>query len=248
MMHGLYTAANGMLVQQLASDATANNLANASTDGYRRQLPAVTAFPQLVDRALQSRLPLQDVLAEPTQNLLMLSTTTDAAAGILRQTGNPTDLALRGDGFFVLGDADGRELLTRSGSFSLNADQQLATPDGLLVRGESGPITIDSPTWEVDRTGRVLVDGMEVDRLRVVVPSDPSGMQRVGETRWAAGAVVPLRAPQIAQGALESSNVNAIAEMVSLITATRQFEANQKSVQSIDATLDKLVNEVGRTA
>jgi len=89
---------------------------------------------------------------------------------------------------------------------------------------------------------------MEVDRLRVVVPSDPSGMQRVGETRWAAGAVVPLRAPQIAQGALESSNVNAIAEMVSLITATRQFEANQKSVQSIDATLDKLVNEVGRTA
>lgn len=248
MIHGLYSAANGMLVQQMATDTTANNLANASTAGYRRQLPSITSFAQRLDASLQAKLPVNPVYAEPTANLLTLSGVTDPRTGSIRQTGNPTDFALRGDGFFVLDDAAGHELLTRSGSFTLNPDNQLTTEDGLLVQGERGPISIDGATWEVDPAGRVLVDSDEIDRLRVVVPSDPASMTRVGATRWQAAGVMPMSNPRVQQGYLESSNVNPVAEMVALITASRQFEANQKSVQAIDSTLDRLVNEVGRTA
>ncbi|MHB0938741.1 MAG: flagellar hook-basal body protein [Armatimonadota bacterium] len=244
MIHGLYTAASGMLVQQTALDANANNLANAGTTSYRRQLVSVNSFPRALENAWGAIAPLE---GEPSPSrYLATAMMTDTAGGILRQTENPGDLALRGDGFFVIRDAAGREALTRDGSFTLNPDNELATADGWQVLGERGPITIDSATWQVDPSGQVTVDGTVVDRLQIVLPA--AGATRIGNTRWAAADTTPAANPRVAQGYLESSNVNTVAEMVALIAATRTFEASQRCVQALDSTLDRAVNEVGRTA
>ena len=243
MIHGLYTAAGGMLVQQAALDANANNLANAGTTGYRRQLVSVNSFPRALENAWGMPAPLEETTPS---YVLTTALANDGTIGILRQTENPSDLALRGDGFFIIRDGTGREALTRDGTFTLNPDNELATADGWQVLGERGPITIDSADWQVDPSGQVTVDGMVVDRLQVVRPD--AGATRIGHTRWTAAATTPVANPRVAQGYLESSNVNTVAEMVALIAATRTFEASQRCVQALDATLDRAVNEVGRTA
>lgn len=243
MIHGLYTAAGGMLVRQAALDANANNLANAGTTGYRRQLVSINSFPCALENAWGMSAPLEETT--PSSYLTIVSGN-DETVGILRQTGNPADLALRGDGYFVIRDATGREALTRDGSFTLNSDNVLATTDGWQVLGERGPITIDSADWQVDPSGQVIVDGTVIDRLLVVLPD--GGAIRIGNTRWAAAATTPVANPRVAQGYLESSNVNTVAEMVALIAATRTYEASQRCVQAIDATVDRAVNDVGRTA
>jgi len=245
MIHGLYTAAGGMLVQQAALDANANNLANASTTGYRRQVVSVNAFSRALDNASGMIAPLEETTPS---YYLTPALTNDGSIGILRQTGNPSDLALRDSGFFVIRAASGQEALTRDGSFTLNTDNELSTVDGWQVLGERGPITIDSANWQVDPSGQVVVDGTVVDRLQIVLPSNPAAATRIGNTRWAAAGATPVANPRVAQGYLESSNVNTVAEMVALITATRTFEASQRCVQALDSTLDRAVNEVGRTA
>lgn len=237
MIQGLYRAASGMLIQQTTSDATAHNLANVSTVGYRRQVTSVNAFSDLVNDQL---------LAEAsTPRWLATRSATDTADGTLRPTGNNTDIALRGDGFFTLQSPTGDLAYTRNGAFTLNADHQLSTPDGWLVLGERGPITLDAPNWEIDHSGQVVADGATLDRLQVVRFAANDG-NRLGDTRWTAGEVLPATNVQVESGYLESSNVNAITEMVALITATRSFEANQRCVQAIDATLDRAVNDIAR--
>lgn len=245
MIHGLYTAASGMLVQQTALDANANNLANASTTGYRRQLVSVNSFPRALENAWGTTSPLEETTPS---NYLTTALTNDGAIGIFRQTENPSDLALRGDGFFVIRAAFGQEALTRDGAFTLNTDNELSTADGWQVLGERGPITIDSANWQVDPSGQVVVDGTAVDRLQIVLPSNPGAAARIGNTRWVAADTTPVATPRVAQGYLESSNVNTVAEMIALIAATRTFEASQRCVQALDSTLDRAVNEVGRTA
>ena len=244
-MSSIGASLSGIRANQFMLDVIGNNLANASTAGYRRQLVSVNAFPQMLEAAWDAIPPAGEM---SDAFVLSSAMSTDRAAGILRQTGNPGDLAIRGDGFFVIRAASGEKVLTRNGAFTLNSDNQLATTDGWLVLGERGPIAIDSASWQVDPSGQVLVDGQAVDRLRIEAPANPAAMSRIGDTRWMAGDAAPVRNATVEQGYLESSNVNIVAEMVALITATRSFEASQRCVQALDSTLDRAVNDIGRTA
>jgi flagellar basal-body rod protein FlgG len=246
MLSGLYASASGMLTQQQRYDALATDLANVSTNGYRRQVTATRA----VDRVLQQQMANapDNLLASKGRflpKLLQAISTVDEAPGAIRATGNLTDFALRGPGYFCIQTPYG-EVYTRDGSFTLNAQHQLVTENGDLVLGERGPVTVNGAEWEVTPKGEILVDGTLTDKFKLVDLPNLQGAQRVGRNLWAAPETRPAASTEIAQRHLEGANVNALSTMAELIANTRLYEANQRSLQAQDSTLERAVNDIGR--
>lgn len=234
MVRGLTAASMGMIAQMAGQDITANNLANANTAGYKRDVPS---FESLLSSA---------VGAAPATHVTPRGGT-DFAQGVLKDTGDKLHLALEGEGFFAVQTPAG-PAYTRNGSLSVSADGYLATQSGNKVLGASGPIRIGRGDVSVDPQGLVSQNGAVVDTLQVVRFANQGALSKVGGGMWSAGGAVPAPATgtTVRQGYLESSNVNSVSEMVSMITAFRTFEASQKAIQAQDSTLDKCVNEVGR--
>jgi flagellar basal-body rod protein FlgF len=181
---------------------------------------------------------------------VVASGATDFGAGALRQTGAPLDLALEGDGFFVVQTARG-ERYTRAGSFALNADGQLVTHRGDLVVGERGPVTVPPGEIGVGEDGTVSVSGRAVERLRIVRFNSPSAaLTKEGDSLFAAnGSERPTEAnnARVLQGSLESSNVNPLAELSAMIENSREFDSLQRSVTLLMNDLGrKIAGEIGR--
>jgi flagellar basal-body rod protein FlgF len=248
MIRGLYVSADGMLAQTITQDVLAANLANVSTPGYRKDAPAVRGFRQVLDdeaAAIAAEFPTELEWQRPL--FLGVAAQTDFSAGPLEQTGNACHLALEGDGFFAV-ETPTSTAYTRSGAFTLSADGALVTAQGDRVLGEGGPIEIHGASFEVASDGRVTVDGQVVDRLKVVAFADPGRLEKMGNSLFAApGDAQPDAAGALVrQGYLEGSNVNAVEQMVAMITGLRAFEANQRAIAAQDETLKQAVTEVGR--
>ncbi len=191
--------------------------------------------------------------------------------GAFKQTQNDFDMALEGKGFFCLETEDG-ERYTRNGSFLIDRDGFLVTKDGYKVLGENGPIQIKKNNFMVDEDGNVFENleysddqmrlvSMEenewnrtvlIDKLKIVDFPKLRYIKKIGEslyreTKYSEKAyIIENERPKVRQGFIESSNVNPVVEMVSLIEVHRNYEANQKMIQANDAALSKAVNEVGR--
>ena len=191
--------------------------------------------------------------------------------GAFKQTQNDFDMALEGKGFFCLETEDG-ERYSRNGSFLIDRDGFLVTKDGYKVLGENGPIQIKKNNFMVDEDGNVFENleysddqmrlvSMEenewnrtvlIDRLKIVDFPKLRYIKKIGEslyreTKYSEKAyIIENERPKVRQGFIESSNVNPVVEMVSLIEVHRNYEANQKMIQANDAALSKAVNEVGR--
>ena len=237
MTHGIYSAGSAMALLELRQEITANNLANAATTGFRRDVLAARE-PGPGEKGLRFG-PL---------TLPVLDTRPSLESGAIVQTGNAGDLAISGDGFFVV-EADGRELLTRAGAFQRDANGFLVNGTGDRLLGKAGPIRVDADEFQIARDGQVVVRGAVIDALRIEAPSAGSALRKAGEGLYERPAATgPPRPAESAvfQGYLEKSNVNAIREMISLIEAFSAYEANAKSIQTEDHLLDKAVNEVGR--
>jgi flagellar basal-body rod protein FlgG len=223
-----------MMAQMTAQEAVANNLANANTAGYKRDIPSFgTTLSGLTGAA-------------PTASV-QANTGFDNTQGAMQETGNPFQVALSGDGFFAVQTQNGVGY-TRDGSFAASPDGYLVTANGDRVLGNSGPIRITGTSFQVDGQGQITQDGVQTDKLQIVSFGGTQGMAKIGDNLWSAGTAVPQRVStaEVHQGYLEGSNVNTVREMVSMITGLRGYEANQKAIQSQDETLDKLVNDVGR--
>lgn len=232
MINGLYSSSAGMLGQLEQQDAITNNLANANTPGYKR---SSVSFAAVSERVTIEEIGRAEAPSKKVPCVIPIPfSKTDRSQGIMQDTANPTNLAIDGPGYFVVSNGRSQEL-TRRGNFTLNGSGQLSTTDGSLVIGQNGPIRVSSANWSVDPNGTVKVNGAAIDRLRII-----SGNQ----TRSADGQQPVGR---ILQGQLENSNVSVVNEMVSMLTALRSYEANQKSIQSIDQTLEKIINIGGRT-
>lgn len=240
MIRGLYQNAASMILLEEKTDVLANNMANVSTAGYKdrgvyfQQL--ITAEEALQRNLQQVRLPDG---ATPTY--------TDYTAGVLKQTGNPWDLAIRGDGFFAVQTPTGTAY-TRSGQFTTNQEGVLVDASGYPVIGEGGPVTIPQGSQlDVDASGSISVDGTQVGRLAVFSFPLQEAVYLTGNYfRPAGGQVSASTDATVEQGYLEGSNVSVVREMVEMIQAHRHFEANQKLIQAQDGTLNKTVNDVGR--
>jgi len=207
----------------------ANNLANVNTPGYKADQ---VSFSEVLDEAT----------GLPTVSATQY---TEMTGGSREQTGNPLDVAVDGDGFFVVNTPDGRRF-TRDGSFRLGADGTLGTADGNPVLGSSGPIVLDPEVSgiRIDPNGKVWADGEEVDTLQVVAFPAGAPPAKVGGNLFDGTGDTPVENPRVSQGALERSNVSSILEMSRMIEIARGYEAYQKLVQSLDQTAAQ-TNDVG---
>ncbi|MBK8128362.1 MAG: flagellar basal-body rod protein FlgF [bacterium] len=239
MIKGIYSSAAAMRAGIVRQDLTANNLANASTTGFKR------------DRFVIEQ-QLDGANVGDSRNLLDAvkgAGYTAFSAGPLESTEAPLDFALQGSGFFVVTDQDGTHY-TRNGRFDRNAEGQLVDAEGRRVQGEGGDLTIPPGIVTVSDDGRVSVDGVSLDRLRVVEFENPGELVKTKDSLFsdpnnAAGERAVART-SVAQGFLEQSNVDAVREMVEMIATARHYEASSRLMTAQDASLNHVVNDIGR--
>jgi flagellar basal-body rod protein FlgF len=223
----IYLSMAGAKATMQRQDVLANNLANASTTGFRAELQAFRAVPVRGDGA--------------STRVYALETTTgyDATPGAVAATGRPLDVAMQGNAWLAVQGLDGTEAYTRMGSLQVGPDGTLATAGGLTVMGDGGPIAIPpnteasiAPDGTVSvRQANGTVNG--VGRRKLVTPEAP--LARGTDGLFRAGEDLPADpTARVAGGALEGSNVSAIESMVSMISAARQFEQQMKMLKSAE--------------
>lgn len=226
-INGMTRAAHALHYLERRQEIAANNLANVDTNGFKAE--------RVFARLLEGDLPVVD-------------TRTDLQAGALKQTGAPLDLAIGGEGFFVIGAGDG-ERLTRGGSFQLDAERRIVDAHGNPLLGEDGPIVLPSGSVAVDDAGTVSVDGTRVAQLRLERVPRGTALQHAGGTQFLADdARTPLEPEErvVRQGYLEDSNVNSVGSMVDLISIQRAYAAVQRTVTTLDGVRQTIANDLGK--
>ena len=256
MVRGLYTAYTGMINQQKRLDTVTNNLANASTTGFKREGLTSKSFDQMLTVKLNDlSVPyLNEGIGKMSLGVKIGENYTDYSQGSLKETGNTYDLALAGNGFFTISYTDKKgntsEKYTRDGEFTMDSEGYLRTLEGDYVQGEGGAIMIPVETSEVSirDNGDIYADGEYVDSLRIVDFEDYNNIEKFGEnlSNVVDGATETESTAAVKQGYLEMSNINVVKEMVEMITISRAYESNQKLIQTEDDMLDKSVNQVGK--
>lgn len=224
---GLTSAAAALSMLERQQSVLANNLANASTRGFKAEQP----FSRLLDNARA-----------------VTDTTVDATPGTLADTGNPLDVAMEGDGFFVI-QTPGGERFVRTGSFQLDTDRRLVDGRGNPLLGEDGPIALPPGAVTIDATGLVQVNGRTLQRLRLERVADASRLQHEGGTQFLPDATrtpIPPAERLVRQGALEESNVNPMLAMTSMLDLLGKFQAAQKVLTTIDQTRGVAVSELAK--
>lgn len=237
MLQRFENATASMVAMTQHQERIANNLANANTTGYQRDRVFMEALNERIDN---EGAPRSDRV--PNQ-------WADQTPGSLENTGNPLDLAIDGEGYFAVLDENGNERFTRAGDFTVDANQTLRTASGHAVQGIGGPIQVPDGEGAVEVTndGRLSRDGNEFGQLRVVGFEDPSQLERLDGSTFAAEDVpVELNDPSVVQGHLEGSNVDPIAEMNEMINHHRRFEMQQRMMRTNDELLGRVTRELGQ--
>lgn len=252
MVRGLYTACTGMVNQMARLDVISNNLANSDTTAYKKEGSTSQSFNSVL--AIKINDSSVKYIPQPVGNMSLGvkigETYTNYSDGNLEETGNTLDVALAGKGFFAISYADrnGNESIryTRDGNFALSSDGTLMTKDGDFILDENGDMINIPPGTDIsiNESGVIYASGQEVARLQMVDFEDYNYLKKFGENMYIAvdGAVTQEANCKVYQGYLEASNVNVIDEMVEMISVTRDYESNQKIIQSIDSTLETAVN------
>ncbi len=220
--------------QNRISHLIANNLSNAQTPGFKKDVPLFQSI--LSDRFSRFQTSPIDQIRTLFQQ------------GGVQKTGNPLDVAIEGEGFFKIKTPEGTRY-TRAGNFILNKEGVLSTPDGFPVLGKQGEITLRGQNIVIEKNGTVKGDGGELGQLALAVFADPNVLRKEGHTLFSADlpeTETEVSDPLLHQGAIESSNVNSIEEMTNYIDALRSFESCLKIIQSQDEMDSKAVNELGR--
>lgn len=241
----LYQAAAAMNAQTRWQELITENLAAGTVPGFRRQEIS------FADVAATSPLQMNGVA---TNNFLIpvATTSTNFQQGELRPTGNATDLALDGAGFFEVQLPDGTKGYTRDGEFQLNAAGRLTTKQGYLVLSDAGPVQFDpsnGTAFTISSTGQITQGGNPKGQLRVVQFPNPNQLTSTSDGYLLANQPGTLPKPAgsgttVRQGFLESPNFSPTAEMGSLISAMRIFEANQKVLQAQDDRMGKVISDL----
>lgn len=217
--------------------AIANNVANAGTHGFRKEGVIFSEFVRSLEDAPS--------LSMAAGRVRM---TSDMQGG-LEQTGGAFDLAIEGDGFFLIETPDG-EALTRAGNFLPNAAGELVTPDGLRVLdGGGAPVFVppDATDLSVARDGTVSANGQPLAQIGLWKAARPEDMTRQNGQLFALSAPPePAEGSSILQGHLEKSNVNAVTEISRMIEVQRAYELGQSFMDSEDERIRGVINTLGR--
>jgi flagellar basal-body rod protein FlgF len=234
-------AASGLRARMESLDLLANNIANASTGGYKadREFYSLYVAPEAAGNGLTSTMPL---IERPW---------VDHAQGVLHATGNPLDVALSGKGFFAVNGPSG-PLYTRNGSFRLAADGKLTSADGYPVRDSLGaPVTLQSArAVDISSDGTITQDGVATGKLEIVDFTSTADLSKQGSNYFrVADPALRSAAPSgtsVEQGHLEAANTGTAEAAIRLVSVMRQFEMLQKAV-SLGSEMDKrAIEEVAK--
>jgi flagellar basal body rod protein FlgG len=256
MLSGLYVSAAGLQAQEARQSVIANNLANANTHGFKRDLTVMQARRNAIQEHPELAPYQLPVLANQSGGVTGSGGGIDMTQGPLTSTKNPTDVALMGSGFFeVQGDKPGEKLLTRDGSFLLNQDGTLVTANGgrPVLSSQGQPIVLNpNLPVQISTTGMITQgDGSAGVQLGLTDVSDPRQLVKLGSNLLTVTNPQALTAispnTQVKQGHVEESGVNPAVELVNMMQGQRAFDANAKMITYQDTTLSEL-NTIGKVA
>lgn len=260
-MRALYSAASGMKSQQLYIDTISNNLANVNTVGYKLQR---IEFKDLLYEKLRPS-DFSDGVGRPVNLEVGHGVTPSAIVrnfgqGSFEQTNNNLDVAISGEGFFVVRDENDRQFYTKNGAFKLSVEGEntrLVNADGKFLQGDGGDIDLGANVKDVvfNKNGLITVTRgdsetpEEIDTLRIVRFPNSAGLESIGDNLYKANAASGEAVEntdgtngEVTQGFLETSNVQVVDEMIKLITAQRAYEINSKTIQTADSMLEMANN------
>ena len=226
----IYLSMAGAKATLQRQDTLANNLANASTNGFRAEMQAFRAVPVLGQGASTRVYALESTIGHDTRS------------GPVQSTGRPLDVAVQGKSWLAVQSLDGTEAYTRAGSLQVSPEGQLVTPTGLPVLGDGGPITVGvNAAVEIASDGSITTTTtngkgrpQQVGKLKLVTAEAPLNRGTDGLFRAADGDLQADPAARVQSGALEGSNVSPIETMVAMIAAARQFEQQMKMLQGAE--------------
>ena len=227
MPDGIASAASALRYYERRQEIVANNLANASTNGFK----AERIFARLVGDS------------HPAPD-----TATDLRRGTFKETGNPLDVSTDSDGFFIVNTPQG-ERLTRGGTMQLSPDGVLTDAAGHALLGENGAIRLGPGTVTIDRDGLVAVDGDAVDRLRMETVPPGTNMEHDAGTLFVPASTRQTLAAgerAVKQGFVEESNVNTVSTMVDMISVQRAYANAAKALTTLDGIRATISNDLGK--
>jgi flagellar basal-body rod protein FlgF len=217
---------------QAEAEIAAQNVVNLTTPGYKARRHFAEALHASGPQGA----------AEPSS-----APSVDFTPGKIRITGNPFDLAIVGEGFFVVRSQD-RVMFTRDGQFVRDAEGRWVTPHGLILQSDAGDVTTSAGEIAVAADGTVLRDGEPVARIGIARFADPAVLRPVGGSLFEAPTEIDWRlsTPHLEQGALEASNVSNAVEMLALMASLRRAETGQKLIQTYDDLMGKALAAFGQ--
>ena len=257
MVKGLYTAYTGMINQQHRMDVLTNNLANADTNGFKKEGATSQSFDSILaykikDSSEPGRIAKRIGANHP--GVKIGEGYTDFSQGPLKTTGNTFDLALSDSGFFAVeftnkaGDTSVK--YTRDGSFTLTEDGHLVTRDGDFVLDEDGQPVEINPLLEaqINTSGQIIQNGRVAATIQITDFEDYNYLEHYGENYYQPieGSEEKEAAGKVYAGYLETSNISVVTEMVNMITVSRAYESNQKVITTYDGTLEIAANQLGK--
>lgn len=234
MVNGIFNVARSLNSKVKSIDVLANNLANINSTGFKKQVP------------------FQEYLNQ--NGNIEVKQTTDYGQGEVILSANPLDLAISGDGYFLVKTGKGAEL-TRNGKFHISEDGFLVNGNGDKVLGNNGEINFgglmenDNPSISISKTGEIKMGETDIDSLVIAKLENPQEAMRTSNSNFAVAddnySIASPQSYEIVQGYLEESNVNPILEMQSMIQTNKDYESAYKIMRYLDQAMEKS-NQIGR--
>jgi len=249
MLRGIYSAGTAMITQSKKMNVISNNIANATTTGFKEDQMISQSFKDvLISRNDDSSIVNVNQEVGPYNNGIHIdSVLTSFLSGAVTETGKSTDLAITGDGFFAVQTPQG-ERYTRDGAFCIDSAGYLANQDGQRVLGQNGAIYVGTDKFTVKQDGEISVNNNTIDKLKIVNFANSANLRKEGNNLYttANGETAMASNATVKQGSLEASNIDMVKNVTSMLEVYRNYESNQKVIQILDGTLDKAVNDIGK--
>lgn len=221
-----------MIQDELRLQSISQNISNMQTPGYKRQI--------LENNHFDSQLGVDfSTVNQSMQEARVLQ------QGTVIQSQNPQDIALSGNGFFMVQTEEGI-FYTRRGELQINNQGELVTATGGLVLGKAGPIQVDESEFTIDTLGQVYIDNQKIDQLNLVEFQSGQTLHYRGQGLYeTTEAPKPIEETRVLQGFIERSNVQSIDEMLAMLKTSRHFEALQRVIHTADNLLSQAIKQLG---